>query len=331
MTKTVSPSPANNRRSTPLRRPDPRQHADPLSYEHPWPSMADYAKRLALVSDAARTRHAYYRAMRLVHEHFSCDPASISEDQLRDYILHVKTVRLWRPKTIRQTLACAKLFFVDMLGHRHWTLFSQVKIKDHDELPPVLSRDQVRALLLHVRLRRYRIPLKLIYCCGLRLSECLGLTIHDILAKENKLFVRASKGHKDRMVPLPTTMVEDLRAYWAFHRNPLLLFPNAGRGNAHGEPLRDRMHAASDPMPVSSIQRLMIAARKELNLPFGSPHTLRHSFATHMLEGGASLHTIQSLLGHKQIDSTMVYLHLTHQSVQNTLRLMEGLCSDLPR
>jgi site-specific recombinase XerD len=293
--------------------------------------MAEYAKRLALRSDSSRTRHAYYRAMRLIHQHFNCDPVLISEDQLRDYILHVKTVKSWKPKTIRQTVACAKIFFVDMLGHKDWSLFSQVKTKDHDELPPVLTRQQVRSLLLHIRLRRYRIPLKLIYCCGLRLSECLSLTIHDVSRKENKLWIRDSKGNKDRMVPLPTPMAEDLRDYWAFHRNPLLIFPNAGRGQQHGEELRQRMREATDPMPVSSIQRLIVVARMELNLPDGSAHTLRHSFATHMLESGASLRTIQALLGHKLIDSTMVYLHLTHQSSQDALRLMEGLCNGLPR
>ena len=95
--------------------------------------------------------------------------------------------------------------------------------------------------------------------------------------------------------------------------------------------MRARMHAATDPMPISSLQRLMLVARKELNLPDVSVHTLRHSFATHMLEGGANLHTIQSLLGHRQINTTMVYLHLTHQSGSDALRLMEGLCTGLPR
>jgi site-specific recombinase XerD len=313
------------------RHPDRRRYSNPTSYTHPWPSMDEFAKRLALRSDATRTHHAYYRDMRLVHEHFACDPALISEDQLRDYILHVKTVKGWKPKTIRQTVASAKIFFVEMLGHHDWSVFSQVKTKDHDELPPVLTRAQVHDLLVHIRLRRYRIPLKLIYCCGLRLSECLSLTVDDIPRNENKLWIRDSKGHKDRMVPLPTPMVEDLRRYWAFHRNPLLLFPNAGRGNFHSDSLRERMHAATDPMPISSLQRLMIVARKELNLPDASIHTLRHSFATHMLENGASLHTIQSLLGHRQINTTMVYLHMTHQSGGDALRLMEGLCTGLPR
>lgn len=293
--------------------------------------MAEFAKRLALRYEDNRTRHSYYRDMRLIHEHCNCDPALITQEQFRDYILHVKTVKAWKPKTIRQTVACAKIFFIEMLGHSDWTVFSQIKTKDHDELPPVFTRDQVRDLLLQIRLRRYLIPLKLIYCCGLRLSECLSLTIHDICGKENKLMIRNSKGHKDRMVPLPTPMYEDLRSYWAFHRNPLLIFPCTGRGHRDPAVVSQRMRATIDPMPLGSIQALMVAARKRLNIPYGGAHTLRHSFATHMLESGASLHTIQALLGHKQINTTMVYLHLTHQSSQDALRLMSGLCEGLPR
>ena len=136
--------------------------------------MAEFAKRLSLRYDAIRTRHAYYRSLRLIADHFGCDPATLCEEQFRDYLIHVKTVKHWRPKTIRQTLATAKLFFIDMLAHHEWTVFSQVRAKDHDQLPIVLTRQQVHDLLTHIRLRRYRTPIKLIYCCGLRLTECLS-------------------------------------------------------------------------------------------------------------------------------------------------------------
>lgn len=305
---------------------------DPLDYEHhAYPSMKRFAELLALRYDTPRTRHSYYRDLRLIAEHFDADPAALTEGQFRDYVLHVKTIRLWKPKTIRQSAASARLFFVEMLGHDDWKVFSQIQTRDHDELPVVLTREQVRSLLAHVRLRRYRIPLKLIYCCGLRLSECLCLTIHDILGDQRKLWVRKGKGSKDRMVPLASTMVEDLRRYWRVHRNPLLLFPNVGRGACRPEKVAGRMFEATRPMPVCSLQRLLRVARDELNVPGATPHTLRHSFATHLVEAGASLHTVQSLLGHKQINTTMVYLHLTHRSGENSLRLVEELCADLPR
>ena len=153
-----------------------RQYRNPLEYAHPYPSMEEFAKFLALKYDANRTRHAYYRDMRLMHEHFETDPAQLIEEQVRDYFLHVKIDKQWKPKTIRQSVASAKGFFVEVMGQEQWQVFGQIRTKDHDDLPPVLSRDQVHDLLTHVRLRRYRTPLKLIYCCGLRLSECLSLT-----------------------------------------------------------------------------------------------------------------------------------------------------------
>lgn len=308
-----------------------RDFENPVDYQHPYPSMARFAEHLALRYDANRTRHSYYRQLRLIHQHFRCDPVTLTEAQAREYFLFVKLKKHWTPKSIRQARAAASLFFVNLFGHADWTVFAQIQTKDHDTLPAVLTRQQVHDLLAHIRLRRYRTPLKLIYCCGLRLSECLGLTIHDIKGQDNKLLIRQSKGHQDRVVPLPTSMCEELRRYWAFHRHPLLIFPNAGRGdNSSRQALAQRMHTARSPMPCSSLQRLVIVARKELNLPDASVHSLRHSFATHLLEAGAHLHTIQKLLGHKQITSTMVYLHLTHQTTKDALQLMDQLCRQLP-
>jgi site-specific recombinase XerD len=308
-----------------------REYVNPVDYRHPCDSLARFAELLALRYDANRTRHAYYRQLRLLHAHFACDPATLTETQVRDYFLFVKLQKRWQPKSIRQARAAARLFFVDHLARTDWQVFAQIRTRDHDRLPAVLTRRQVHDLLAAIRLRRYRTPLKLIYVCGLRLSECLGLTIHDIHGAENQLLIRQGKGHRDRVVPLPTCLVEELRAYWKFHRHPLLLFPNVGRGDRHPDSLAARMRRATGPMPHSSLQRLLIVARKQLNLPDASVHSLRHSFATHLLEAGAHLHTIQQLLGHKQIATTMVYLHLTHQSTQDALQLMDALCRDLPR
>jgi len=254
-----------------------RDYDNPVDYKHPYQSMAKFADFLALRYDANRTRHAYYRQLRLIHQHFASDPIHLTESQLRDYFLFVKLKKHWKPKSIRQALAASRMFFVDLLARTDWTVFSQIRAKDHDTLPAVLTRQQVHDLLAHIRLRRYRTPLKLIYCCGLRLSECLALTIHDIRGQENKLLIRHSKGHQDRIVPLPTAMWQELRRYWSFHRHPLLLFPNVGRGDHTPQALAARMHQATGPMPCSSLQRLLIIARKRLNLPDASVHSLRHN------------------------------------------------------
>lgn len=309
-----------------------RDQRDPIDYEsHSYSSMKQFAEFLVLRHDAPRTRHSYYRQMRLVCEYCACDPSTITEELYRNYILFVKTKKLWKPKTIRQAAAAARLFFIEMLEHDEWKVFSQIRTKDHAVLPAVITRDEVKQLLKHIRLRRYRTPIKLIYCCGLRISECLALTIHDIDAKNGKLWIRDSKNHKDRMVPIAQNMIEDLRNYWAFHRHPLLIFPSIGRGDNDLDKTAERMHAADRPIPVSSLERLMVEAREELGIEKCTTHTLRHSFATHLVEAGASLHTVQALLGHSDIDTTMIYLHLTHRTEQDSRALVEKLCCELPR
>jgi integrase/recombinase XerD len=314
------------------RRPDAgRRGPDPLEYQHRYSSLRDYAQLLALRYDQGRTRHSYYRQLRLLADHFDRDPATLTESQVRDYFLHVKTIKHWQPKTIRQAAACARLFFLEQLGHQDWTVFSQIRARDHDRLPAVMTRAQVVDLLRHIRLRRYRIPIKLIYCCGLRLSECLNLTIHDIRGNEGKLWVRGGKGGRDRLVPICPVMVEDLRRYWRFHRHPLLLFPNVGRGSTDLAEVAVRMRTATTPMPVSSLQRLILVARKELNIPEATVHTLRHCFGTHLIEAGAPIHAVKELMGHRQIETTMIYLHLTHRIERDCRDLIQTLCQDLPR
>ena len=307
-----------------------RKYKNPLDYDHPYDSMDDFAKRLSLKCDAIRTAHAYYRQVRLLQEHFAVDPAELTQSEVRDYFIYVKHEKLWKPKTIRQSVAALKLFYSTRPECENWTVFSQIKTKDHDELPAVLTRDQVYAVIKEISLRRYRIPIKLIYCCGLRLSECLSLTIHDIKSKENKLWIRQSKYHRDRLVPISDEMVKDLKRYWREHRNPLLLFPCAGRGDQGSEKTRQRMATATHPMPHSSLQRVIGEVREALNIPELTIHTLRHSFATHLVEAGAGLHSVQAILGHKQITSTMIYLHLTHRSEVNSLSLVSSLSRGLP-
>lgn len=310
-------------------RANSRVYKNPVDYDHPHESMKRYAQFLALRYDCVRTPQAYYRQMRLLHEYFDSDPLDLGEDHLREYFLYVKLEKEWAPKTIRQFRAAAQTFYTHMLGNSEWKVFSQVQAKDHDLLPAVLTRDEVQRLLSHVRLRRYRTPLKLIYCCGLRLSECLELTIHDIKGLENKLIIAKGKGFNGRVIPLSTPMYKELRRYWNVHKNPLLIFPGAGRGAK--DQLVERMRGGQAPMPHQSLQRLLVEARKELNIPAATIHSLRHSFATHLIEAGAHLHTIQKLLGHKNISATMVYLHVTHQTTQDALLLMEELYKGLPR
>ena len=101
-----------------------RDYANPVDYQHPYPSMAQFADLLALRYDANRTRHSYYRQLRLIHQHCKCDPSTITEAQLREYFLFVKLKKHWKPKSIRQALASARVFFIELLSKPDWTLFA---------------------------------------------------------------------------------------------------------------------------------------------------------------------------------------------------------------
>ena len=141
-----------------------KEYENPVTYDHPYPSMKRFAEFLALRYDCTRTCHAYYRQMRLLHEHFQADPADLLEEQLRDYFLHVKLEKEWFPKTIRQCRAAAQMFYTHMLGKDAWTVFSQVKTKDHDILPAVLTREEPSGLRLLPSHRQGQPPARAVPC-----------------------------------------------------------------------------------------------------------------------------------------------------------------------
>jgi len=251
-----------------------RDYANPVDYQHPYPSMAQFADLLALRYDANRTRHSYYRQRRLVHQHCQCDPATITEAQLRQYFLFVKLKKHWKPKSIRQALASARVFFVELLSKPDWTLFAQIRAQDHDTLPAVLTRQQVQALLGHIRLRRYRTPLKLIYCCGLRLSECLGLTIHDIRGKENQLLIRHSKGDNYAKVVVMQRGLPCDRAEPVF----VLYWAEGWTRRKAGE-VYERPVSCGFRLDSAAVQERLGSSAHGRQLPWHNPEPLRGGFA----------------------------------------------------
>ncbi len=189
-------------------------------------------------------------------------------------------------------------------------------------LPAVLARAEVKALLAAVREPRFRTCLGLMYHCGLRVGEAVRIQVKDILGRENppRLLVRNGKGGKQRYVPLTPAMVEDLRAWWRTHQNPVFLFPTPGRGWADRTlTLSQAMHLNRGPMSESCVQSAYRLARAASGInPGSTTHTLRHSYATHLLEEGVSLRQISAYLGHESLDTTVIYTHLTNVSEART-------------
>jgi integrase len=189
-------------------------------------------------------------------------------------------------------------------------------------LPIVLSRVEVKSLLAAVREPRFRACLGLMYHCGLRVGEAVRIRVKDILGREQppRLLVSHGKGGKQRYVPITPAMIEELRVWWRTHQNPTLLFPTPGRGWADRTfTLSQSMHLNTGPMSESCVQSAYRMARAASGInPGSTTHTLRHSYATHLLEEGVSLRQISTYLGHESLDTTVLYTHLTNVSEART-------------
>ena len=172
--------------------------------------------------------------------------------------------------------------------------------------PTVLSIDEVRSILKTARMPQVKAFLTTVYSCGLRLSEALSLEVSDIDRERMTLRVRDGKGSRERYIPLPHSTYEVLREYWKTHRNPRLIFPALGRN-------RDQGHTAQKPMAISSVQGALRRVMSQLPKiqKHVTMHTLRHSYATHLLEAGVNIRLVQQYLGHSSLVTTMIYLHVT--------------------
>lgn len=275
--------------------------------------MTELRKRmiecLQLRGLSERTQEMYVRAVRQLAEHYHKSPDLLTEEELRQYFLYIKNVKQYS-RSASTIALCGIKFFFEYTLNRDWTTLSFVRAPRERKLPVVLSIEEVRKLLGSVRLLSYRVCLSTIYSCGLRLQEGTHLHVRDIDSARMMIHVRHGKGGKDRYVPLPQRTLELLRQYWVTHRHPVLAFPAPGRGHAG-------VSSAIQPMPKSSLQEAFRHALKHSGLhKQASVHTLRHSWATHLLEAGVHLRLIQEYLGHNSPTTTSVYTHLTARAEQ---------------
>jgi integrase/recombinase XerD len=288
--------------------------------------MSELRKRmiecLQLRGLAERTQEAYTRAVRQLAAHYHKSPDQISEAELRQYFLYLKNVKHYSRTTMTVAI-CGIRFFYEQTLNRNWAIFGIVRPAPEKKLPVILSLAEVRQILGRVRLPRYKVCLTTIYSCGLRLQEGTNLRVADIDSARLMIHVRHGKGAKDRYVPLPERTLQLLRQYWQQHHNPVLLFPAEGRDHID-------LARATEPMSKSSVQDAFHAALKESgNNKRASVHTLRHSWATHLLEAGVNLRLIQEWLGHSSPATTSVYTHLTAKAEQLGAQAIEQLMSDL--
>ena len=254
-----------------------------------------------------RTVEAYVRAVAQLAQFHHASPDQLTEEHIRQYLLHLVTVQRVARGTHTIALCGIKFFFKETLA-RPWTVLDVARPKGEQKLPVVLSRDEVWRILDAVRIPVYRVCLTTIYACGLRLMEAARLQVPDVDGDRQLLHLHG-KGGKDRYVPLPDATLALLREYWRTHRNPLWLFPTSTR--SHAGVLRD---PAVGPIARASLQSAFGRGVKASGVhKRAHVHTQRHSYATHLLEAGVTLRLIQDYLGHTSPTTTAIYTHLTRE------------------
>jgi len=261
------------------------------------------------------TQELYVGAVRQLCEHFGKTPGRITEEELREYFLYGKNIKKWSRSTSTVALCGIKFFYENTLK-RPWPTLLFIRPGHEKKLPVILSHQEVIDLLSGIRLLRYRVCLTTIYSCGLRLSEGTHLRVEDIDSARGFIHVRQSKGNKDRSVPLPEKTLQLLREQWKSHRNNLWIFPS-GRN-------------ADIPLSNSSVQVAFRSALKSAGIHKNATvHSLRHSWATHLLEAGINLRLIQIWLGHSSPATTSVYTHLTEKAKDVAVTSINELMADL--
>jgi integrase/recombinase XerD len=296
-------------------------------------SLLRFAETLKLRSLAASTQEEYMRYVRKLAARVQRDPAELDEAQLRAHLLHLKDGKDghgYSASSMRTAVAAFTAFYNLHLGH-DWKLFRLVRSPSPQTLPDVLTHAEVIRLMSVIREPRFRVVLRLIYTCGLRISEAVALEVSQIKRDGPHLHLKKTKFLKERLVPLPNWAYRELQDYWRTHRHPRFLFPGVGRGWRETPGSVARLESAAEPMGVSSIENCMRLARAEARLPKTTHvHTLRHSYATHLLERGISIRLISAYLGHASLETTLIYTHLTAVNEAGARVVLEDMRPDDP-
>jgi site-specific recombinase XerD len=264
---------------------------------------------LRLRNYAPRTVSTYVAAVVRFARHFGRSPDQLGAEHVRQYQLHLLEQRAsWC--RFNQAVAALRFFYGTTL--RRPAVVTAIPYgKKPKPLPAVLSRDEVRRLLAAAATPRDRLLLQTAYACGLRLSEVVRLRVEDIDARRMVLHVRAAKGRKDRLVPLSPLLLELLRAYWRQYRPGRWLFPG---------------QTPEGHISRGQVQRICRRAVRAAGITKkASMHTLRHSYATHLLEQGADLAAVQRLLGHNQVSTTLRYIHLRQEALPGVVSPLDTL------
>jgi integrase/recombinase XerD len=260
---------------------------------------------------APTTRKTYLLYCRKFAAHYRCSPEQLGEAEIRAFLLHLIQVEQVSHGTYRQILAALKFLYTVTLG-REWEV-KRLPFPKHRQprLPRVLGKEQLLALFAALKRPKYRALLMTCYASGLRISEACRLRVEDIDSRRMVIRVQQGKGAKERVTILSPRLLAMLRVYWKLARPPEWMYPGQG---------------AREYLSPDTVREVFRKAREQVGLgPWCTPHVLRHSFATHLLEAGTDLVVIQALLGHSSIKTTCIYTHVSTERIGKVSSPLDGL------
>ena len=261
------------------------------------------------------TTQRYIRFVERFAQHFHSSPDRLGRQHIREYQAQLFTVQKLSPGTVTNHLCALRFFYIQTLK-KPWSIADTPYPKKRNRLPTILSQEEVAQLIDAAPTAFYRTVLMTLYATGVRNAELTRLKISDVDSQRMVLHIQGGKGRQDRDVMLSPVLLEELRAHWRRlrRRSGVWLFP----GN--------RWHSGDQPMDTKTPRHAcQCAARRAGIKKKVYPHVLRHCFATHLLEAGADLHTIQILLGHHDLKETAIYLHLSQRHLHATASPLDSL------
>ena len=261
------------------------------------------------------TTRGYILAVKQFAEHFGKSPEQLGAEEVRRFQLYLLKDKKLAPGTVEIRMSALRFLYKKTLKRRDLAYDDLIFPKTPRKLPVVLSPDEVTRLIEAAPNLMYRALLMLLYSTGIRRTEASLLKVSDIDSERRVIHIRQGKGSRDRDVPLSPKLLEALREYWRWKKPKVYLFPSTPGHRGLEGPISDK---------VVWYAYKIAASKAGIKKRIG-PHTLRHTFATHLLEAGAGLRTIQLLLGHQELKHTTIYLHLSQRHLHAAINPLDQI------
>lgn len=289
-------------------------------------SVNEFVRFVELKNLRPRTKESYLMHVVGAARYFECDPATLTERQIGDFLLFLRNERKYASSSMAQTIVALRTFFRDHLKQQ-WDLWKTVRVRHVESLPLVLTREEVAAVLARPKRHFFQVLFRLTYHCGMRLGEIIRLAPGDLDEAAGRIHIRFAKGGKARYVPATPEMFAEINRFYLRHNNPLWLFPGLGRGWKRLKiSMEEATRRSRTPISEAAVQNAFKLCVQESAI--GKPahlHTLRHCYATHLLEEGVSIRLISQYLGHASLNPTIIYTHLTAVSEEQTREALARL------